>query len=179
MLPTSANRYLIEPLTEFNLSIGRVGSLIRGIVDRDIILLLYANFGEQPICIRKGQKMGLLSPCEGIRPESYEVFINLADVFQGLPPVSDETTDKRPPGYPYLEAPPPEEAPGISRADISDQWGKEYQQKIRANLSANSEPFRKELGCFNDGMHMPIPFRPNVDITDLRQSPKLVQKRPE
>jgi hypothetical protein len=30
MLPPNANRYLIEPLTQFDLSIGRVGSLIRG-----------------------------------------------------------------------------------------------------------------------------------------------------
>ena len=38
-------------------------------------------------------------------------------------------------------------------------------------LRDNAVLFRKELGSFNDGILMPIPFREGVDIADLRQAP--------
>ena len=84
--------------------------------------------------------------------------------------MSDKTADKYPPSYPYLVNPPAIDMPDISKANMSDYWGPEYQNKIRKVLEANSELFREELGCFNNGVHMPISFCPDVDISDLRQS---------
>jgi hypothetical protein len=43
----------------------------------------------------------------------------------------------------------------------------------------HSRLFRSELGKFNDGVHMPIPFKDNVDLSDLRQPPFNLSRKDE
>lgn len=59
----------------------------------------------------------------------------------------------------------------ISQADISAEWSDDPTQRIVAILQENASLFRKELGKFNDGILMPIPFKERVDMKDLRQTP--------
>jgi hypothetical protein len=44
-------------------------------------------------------------------------------------------------------------------------------------LEKHKKLFRAQLGCFNDRVTMPIPFRSGVDIKDLRQPPYPSSKR--
>ena len=99
-----------------------------------------------------------------------EVYLGLAEVFQGLPPVAEDTEGRIPDGYPFA-IPDPDPPLDISKANISEHLNEEQRQKIVNVIKENSSLFRPGLGQFNDGVEMPIPFKDDVDIKDLKQPP--------
>jgi hypothetical protein len=59
----------------------------------------------------------------------------------------------------------------LTAPDVSNHWGNDYTERIRKLVMTYSELFRPGLGMFTDGITMPIPFRDESDITNLKQSP--------
>jgi hypothetical protein len=145
--------------------------------------LPFANFSEVPIRMVAGTFLGTLEECPKTTPhpgslEVCNVFMNLADMIQGIPlPDTTEPDKKHPAGYPFLVRPPAEPEPELDKADISTHWGDDVYTKIRSMLEKHKGLFRPQLGCFNDGVTMPIPFRDGIDIKDLRQPLYPLSKR--
>ena len=55
--------------------------------------------------------------------------------------------------------------------DVSQHWGQVYANRVRQMLEVNGTLFRSELGMFNDGITMPIPFKDENDLANLKQNP--------
>jgi hypothetical protein len=55
--------------------------------------------------------------------------------------------------------------------DISTNWGNAYAARIQKLVLTHAELFRPGLGMFKDDIRMPIPFRNEADIANLKQSP--------
>jgi hypothetical protein len=49
-------------------------------------------------------------------------------------------------------------------------WSDTHQQQIRIVLQKHASLFRQELSRFNDSIFIPIPFKKDVDISDLKQT---------
>ena len=114
------------------MSVGVCGSLIQGVVN-EAVRLPYANFGDSPIHLMPGQRLGILEPCPGA-PIKCDAFLGLAEVFQGLPPVTQDAPANPPSGHPYLIEPPDLEPPDITKAKISDHWGPKYRKQVEQLL---------------------------------------------
>jgi len=63
-----------------------------------------------------------------------------------------------------------EEELDLDKANVSDHWGKEYQQQVLEVLRRHSGLFRPGLGMFNNGITMPILFRNEEEVLGLKQS---------
>ena len=131
--------------------------------------LLYSNFGHTLIKLKAGQIIGLLDRVEGEVTPAENVYLGLAEVFQGIPPIVEEPEGKIPDGFPFLvtlydDEPPPD----FSKADIGTYWTPEQREKIVQVLQDNAYLFRRELKRFNNGIEILILFKPGVDIKDLR-----------
>lgn len=178
-VPYTTEGYLVSPQPQADIARELFGSLTRGIVDGVLYdgiaqPIPYANFGDAPIYIRKGQLLGVLEPSSAQPTPAGTVYLGLEEVFQGLPPVAQDDPEdyKAPDGHPYLIQPAEDDLdPDFSQADISSEWTDEQRQRIIQVLRDNAMLFRKELGSFNDEITMPIPFREGVDISDLKQAP--------
>ena len=60
---------------------------------------------------------------------------------------------------------------------ISDHWGLEYRERIEKVIGKYQSLFRPELGCFNGGTEMPIPFKDDTDFSALKQNPVNLSQR--
>jgi hypothetical protein len=98
--------------------------------------LPYTNFGNAPICIYKGQVLGILELYPGQPQSSSTVHLGLEEIFQGLPVVQDTEPEngKAPDRYLYLIVPPEDPLPDFTQANISTEWSEIYQQQIRKVL---------------------------------------------
>lgn len=56
-------------------------------------------------------------------------------------------------------------------ADVSSEWGLEVELQIWAILHQHRYLFQEELGLFNNGIQMPIPFKDEADMSGLKQPP--------
>jgi hypothetical protein len=158
------------PYAQADLARHTFGSLINGIVDDQPRPLPYANFGQTPIALHAGQVIGILEECPCSPPEHCEIYLGLAEVFEGLPPVEEGAEGAYPDGYPYLVQ-QPQSSLDIDKANVSEHWGTEKRQEVLDVIQQNAPLFRNELGCFNDGVEMPIPFKNGADVEDLKQVP--------
>jgi hypothetical protein len=176
-LPPAANGYTIRPRPLGSPALDSYASLVNGIVDGfNVDNVPIANFGNRPVKILANQCLGSLSPCTTSKPPQCETYINLASVFEGLPPIQEQDDEKT--GFPYIVTPPPEEdKPFIDKAIISDHWGPEYKTSIMNVLLTHNALFSSKLGKFNDGIEMPIPFKDESDLSGLRQFPYNLSKK--
>ena len=205
ILPACKNGYVLTPYPQVDIALGKFGSAMNCLIDRSQDYVPFANFGEAPIRLLAGTCIGSMDECSRTpvkdnTPETQQIFFNLGEIIQGLPvstpkaPVQTEVflnlTDmgissmdvsepegRHPDGHPFLVRPPPEPEPSLEKADISDHWGEDTVNKIKDMLYKHKDLFRSQLGCFNDGVTMPIPFRQGVEIKDLRQPPYLASRR--
>jgi hypothetical protein len=177
-LPQCSEGYLVSPHAQVDLALDVFGSLIQGVVNHQTARIPYANFGEAPIHIKAGQRLGILEPCPARTPTTASAFLGLAEVFQGLPPLveSDDTFDS---GHPFLATPSPAPPHDTVIPNISPHWGPEYQAQVQQIIDRHGRLFRPELGCFTDGIDMPIPLKPNASLARLRQAPYNLSKKDE
>jgi hypothetical protein len=101
--------------------------------------------------------LGLLAPCPTPQSNNQQVLSNMADVFDGLPPVPSDDALGLKAGFPFLATLLVEDI-DISKVDVSDHWGPEAQQSFINTLRKHARLFHKELGRFNDGVTMLIQF---------------------
>jgi hypothetical protein len=68
---------------------------------------------------------------EGEVTPAEQVYLGLAEVFQGMPPIVEEPEGKIPDGFPFLVTPHDDEPPlDFSKADIGTCWTLEQREKI-------------------------------------------------
>ena len=160
-----------KPIYE-DLSIGMYGRVISALVDGTEERLPFANLGKTDIRINRGTTIGFLDQNTYFDPSTTQAFYTLGDVFGERTEMDQEdTTEENPPtGAPYLLEPTDDDA-SLEEANVSDHWGPEYERKARDILKTHRLLFRKELGRFNDGITMPIPFKRDPDLTKLKQAP--------
>lgn len=111
--------YCIKPRPTADLAVNTFGSLVSGLVDgQEAKPLPFANFGETPIRIQAGQILGILEQCPLTTTKS-DVYLGLAEIFEGVPKVEEQLEGKFPDGWPYLvQHPALHIEPG--KADVSD-----------------------------------------------------------
>ncbi|OBT47114.1 hypothetical protein VE00_03059 [Pseudogymnoascus sp. WSF 3629] len=80
-LPQRSEGYLVSPHAQVDLALDVFGSLIQGVVNHQTARIPYANFGEAPIHIKAGQRLGILEPCPARTPMTASAFLGLAEVF--------------------------------------------------------------------------------------------------
>jgi hypothetical protein len=186
MLPRRGNGYLITPYPRYNLALGEFGTLINGIVSGTSEPIPFSNFGLD-MHIPVGTCLGHLKEALTIskrQHEGCEVFLNLAEVFEGMSDAEiNEPEGVHPAGYLYLVVPPPsEDIPTttdnrINSANISNAWGLGIRQQVQDILCKYENLFRDGLGCFNDNVVMRILFKEDADLSSLRQAPYNQSKR--
>ena len=104
--------------------------------------------------------------------------LGLSEVFQGLPHTPPpEPENHIPDSYPYLVHLVDEPDLDLSLVNIGPEWPPEIRNQIQRVLQDNTPLFRKELGSFNNGVFMPIPFKDREDGSDLRQAPYSLSPR--
>ena len=156
-------------------------------------LLLYAtqplpvsNFGLTRQRILKGQLLGHICPYTDRKESAATVMVNITQVLShplkgdsqtASAPVSGDggptaenpqTVPIKTDDLPYLIHYPSETK---TEADISVHWGAEYKARVSNLINTHTRLFRPNLGMFNDGVTMPIPFRDPKDIGGLKQAP--------
>jgi hypothetical protein len=166
-LTPSVDGYYVRPQPIQDLPLNTFGSLVSGVLDGQPKPIPFANFGLTPIRLRIGQCIGMLEPCSPA-PTRYDVYLGLAEIFEGISPVPEQPEGKHPDGWPYT-VPHPAPHIDLDKAHISDYWGTDYQDKVRAIIKEHGTLFREQLGKFNDGIQMPVPFKEGVDVKDLKQ----------
>ena len=96
--------------------------------------------------------------------------MGLADIFKCLSPEAQEDAEcSVADGYPFLVHPPEEEHLDITQANIAQDWSPIERQRLLDVLRANALLLRDEIGCSNDDLEMPVPFRDGVEVGDLTQ----------
>jgi hypothetical protein len=159
------------PVPQYNLEVDMFGSIPAALISPTTQFLPYANLGKIPIRVREGQLVGYVSHTEIIMP--VKATINLVATKH-----SSEETDHFPEEAPVpVTLNPPSTESSIEEADVSHAFGDEYRLKIRQMLQKHEYLFRSELGLFNDGINMPIPFRDETDLKGLKQSPYRLTER--
>lgn len=178
-VPPCDRGYLVEPEHGHeDLAIGEYGRLARAIISGSETCLPYANFGASTIRIRKGEVLGYVEDMPVAFKDEAEVYVAMESIFQGMPEIDDDPMDEPPAGTPFNIHPIEDDA-DLDKANVSDHWGSEYQMKVVRILKRRKKLFRKEMGLFNDGIKMPIPFREDADLTKLKQAPYNLSKRDE
>lgn len=181
-LPVRAEGYLIKPEAITDPRGLTYGSLINGITDGAADILPFSNFGDCPITIRKNQVLGhlqALSIAPDIKTfltqrEHTLTAIPLSRILGDMPPEEEE--EKIPDGHPF-NLPIPDPKFDIDKADIDPVWGPDMVEQVRQTILRHSRLFRSELGHFNDGVEMEIPFKPDVNLDDLIQRPYNMSRR--
>jgi hypothetical protein len=142
-----------------------MGSVLAVVVRADEAFLPFSNFSCRDIIIREAEELGITLIHNDPRPSS-TLCLLIEAIFKGLPSHDEaDTTDL------LFDVQPPEDLADVSQARVSSDWGPEYEGQVRALLEKHRSLFRPELGSFNDGIEMPIPFRDDVDLSKLKQSP--------
>lgn len=109
---------------------------------------------------------------------SVDVFVNdliiairLSDLIGECLNEDNPEEDRYGDGYPFYLLNPldPKDKVDISGANIPDCWGTEIRQRILYVIKLHSTLFRPELGRFNDGIKMPIPFKEGATHDKLIQ----------
>ena len=172
-LPSAVHGYFFEPIPRMDLARREFGSAVRSITTNNPERVPFANFGDTDIKIIQGLHIGTLSPAIPTA-DCAEVNLGLTEIFEGLPPMQEQPEGKWPDGHPYIVHPVTgdemlQEGIDLSKVEISDHWGAEVQQQFLQVIKNNSYLFRNGLGCFNDGIEMPIPFKEGVSLKDLKQ----------
>lgn len=153
--------YLFTPKAKVNLALGTMVTGINAVVGDDPQAIPMANFGKTAVKIWAGQPIGRLSTLDPSAKPTEVKDVCFAEVFAGKYKVE--------PDLPYMVQFPAE--PPTSEADVSDYWGPDYQSRMRQVIQDHPRLFRDELGKFNDGIEMPIPFRNESDVGGLKQQP--------
>jgi hypothetical protein len=78
---------------------------------------------------------------------------------------------------PFVLNPETDESSSSINADVSSNWGSDYQKRVREIVTRHNDLFRPRLGMFNDSIRMPIPFRDESDIMGLKQNPYNMSRR--
>lgn len=166
--PIPETAYLICPSRRhFDTSQGIMGGVPAAVVRADQKLLPFSNFGTRDILIREAEVLAIASVHEDQIKEP--VFtLSMEAIFDGMTPTTDEydNHDILP-----FDIQPMEDQADITEAKVSPEWGPEYEAQVRGLLLKHQHLFRPEMGMFNDGIKMPIPFRDDADLSKLKQSP--------
>ncbi|KAI1676403.1 RVT-1 multi-domain protein [Pyrenophora tritici-repentis] len=169
-LPQTPFGYLLVPNTIGEPSTDTFASAGNQFVDGDESHITFANLGATDVKIQRGQQLGYLEIADTPSREA-DIYFSLDHIFQGLPmPTEDEEPDDPPAGAPFIVEPPDDDT-DMHRADVSMEWGPDYEKQVRHVVYKHSKLFRKELGRFNDGIKMPIPFYDDYDLSKLKQAP--------
>ena len=168
-LPPAERGYIFEPIPRVDLSLGIYSTAIKALIEGDKSPIPYSNLGEQAVHLPKGLLIRHLSMSEA-SPYATETYISMEEIFKAVGQDNANTG-----GEPYLTH-PTEEMESV-KADISDHWGAEYKEKIQKVIDQEASLFRSELGRFNDGVDMPIPFKDELDVEGLKQSPYNLSRR--
>ncbi|KAJ8127870.1 hypothetical protein O1611_g5767 [Lasiodiplodia mahajangana] len=191
-MPVTATGYLIVPTPITDPTYNAYGSLMNAIVDGQDQSLHFANLGELPITIHKGQLLGHLEHIEIFKSvDAYlaSPYKDQDDIPCAVPlshildsrdeDVDDDKDDRYGHGYPHnLPDPPdPEYKLNEEKMNIPHDWGPEVLQQIKSIIHKYSRLFRPELGRFNDGVKMPINFKDGVSTDDLNQRPYIISRR--
>lgn len=181
-LPVRAEGYLIKPEVLTDPRRLTYGSLIHAITDGATKILPFSNFGEYPITIHKGQVLGHLQAVS-IASDLKTFFAQRDHTMTAVPlseilgePPPEEEEERVPDGYPF-NMPVPDPDFDINQADIDPSWGPEKVEEVRQTILRHARLFRSELGQFNDGVEMEIPFKPDADLDDLIQRPYNMSRR--
>lgn len=150
--------FLTKPTPQIHHAMGSWGSIPSALITAQTTHLPYANMGEIPIHIPKGQLLGYVESPRAISPTSAEINmvgqednVDQVDLPGQLPP--DTSLD-----------------PQVALdADVSPEWGPEVELQVRHVLERHKYLFRSELGLFNDGIRMPIPFKDESNVRGLKQ----------
>ncbi|KAJ8122730.1 hypothetical protein ONZ43_g1146 [Nemania bipapillata] len=194
-LPLRADGYLVQPRMYKDAAGHILGAVMNAITDGQDAGLPFANFGELPIRIRKGDSIGTIqsntvdsSVTSWLThaTEKHPHAIPLSDIL-GVDPSSDDepenADDRYGHGYPFnLPDPPDPNTPSSPRIDMTkvnvpSDWPPEVIEELEAVLNRAAPLFRNELGRFNDGILMPINFKEGVDLDDLCQRPYRQSRR--
>ena len=173
LLPPCFNRYLFVPEPDLDPSIGKWGSAVKAIVNSQKQPIPYGNLGEADIYLPKSKLLGFLEAYPISLPNKGSVYLNLPDLFDGKPLQDDEPNNIK--DLPYLAHYPMDEP--VEQADVSTHWGPEFKNEIHKLLQRHTRLFGVELGMFNDGIDMPIPFKDEKDLSGLKQSAYNLTKR--
>ena len=193
-LPLRADGYLVSPKIITDPTGNTLGSLLHNISDGQDSGLPFANFGEWPIHIRKGDRLATIRAT--VQDESKDVWFNhrmdhtphsmsLADMLElSKIPEDDESAedqdDRYGHGYPFHLPDPveadktPDKTPrkiDMSKVQVPSDWPPEIIQELERILNKSAYLFRDEVGHFNDGVLMPIRFKDDADIEGLNQRP--------
>ena len=186
-LPLRTDGYLISATPIADRVTDMFGSLMNAITDGQDRGLPFANFGSQPILLRKGDRLATIqafhvdtqtdiwnTQTSSAQPHG----ISLADILDvSNVEDDDEPDDRYGHGYPFhLPDPPDPDRPAsepidMSKVDMPDDWPPCVVAEMERILNKSSQLFRNELGRFNDGIDMPIKFKDNANIDDLHQRP--------
>lgn len=184
-VPIRADGYLVEPQTISDPRHLVRASLQNGIVDGQSRIMTMANLGEIPVTIHKGQTLGILRKVD-LAPdlETFVIANATSDTPTAIPitallgvePPPDEPEGRYPDGYPFnLPVPDPEF--DIDEADIPDCWGEKRKQDIKNLILRHARLFSPQLGRFNDGIEMGVPFKQDADLDNLKQRPYNLSRR--
>lgn len=178
-VPFHNDGYLVEPVShQQDLAIGKYGRLASCLINGTETHLPFANFGQATISIRQGELLGYVGTMYPIPAEESGVYLAMESIFQGAPKLDDDDElDDPPAGSPFTIHPMEEEEMDLAEANVSKHWGEQYETKVRQVLQQHRRLFSKEMGMFRDGIKMPIPFRPDADISRLKQSPYNLSRR--
>lgn len=172
--------YLFTAYPIADLAINRFGSCVNAVMNGAAEPIPFSNFGDATIRIPANTIVGIFEAADPL-PEVVHSYLNMADIFEGLPPIATEDISDSPVpmGAPFLVHPPEEDPVDdlLSTANISDVWGDDVREKGHEILREFKALFRNELGRFNDGINMPIVFKADADLSDLRQAAFNLSKR--
>ncbi|RMZ85683.1 hypothetical protein DV736_g6568, partial [Chaetothyriales sp. CBS 134916] len=93
----------------------------------------------------------------------------MQDIMNGVEETEEE--DSPPAGTLFQIYPLDDDAPDLSKANVSDVWGPEFEKTLCKVIENHPKLFAKEMGMFNDGIVMPIPFKRDVDLRKLKRPP--------
>lgn len=180
-LPPRRHGYMVNPTPVAKMAVGSYGSVMAAIVTGHEAHVPFANLGHGPMRIREGQVLGTLEATAMMEdPAAYIAQPNepttLDDVLGHVEREDDEEDPKQPDGYPF-NLPTPDPEVDLDEADVSEHWGPKYTELIRGILRKHQRLFRAQLGRFNDGVRMPIPFLPNATLDDLKQKAYPLSRR--
>lgn len=181
-LPIFANRYLIKPYVVSNPQHLTYASLVHGITDGQTHLIPFSNFSDFPVTIHRGQQLSTLERLSIVpniqtfiaQRDQTLTAVPLSNILGEVPPEEEE--ERHPDGYPF-NMPVPDPDFDINKADIHNGWGAENTKRIRDLILRHAHLFSPQMRRFNDGVNMPIPFKPNAQLNDLMQRPYSMSPR--
>ena len=169
-LPRTAFGYLLTPSPVCESSNDTLASTGNQFLNGDETHITVANLGKTSVKIYPGQQLGYLEMADAPN-RSADIYLSLDYLFEGLPPTREENEPDDPPaGTPFTVTPLDDDIQ-VGKADVSSEWGPDYEKCVRHVIQKHANLFRKELGRFNDDIKMPIPFYDGYDLSKLKQAP--------